>query len=240
VYSEGYKQGGFNGRPLAGPSEVTAYQPEQLNSYEAGMKLTAFDARLTANLAVFYSEYDDIQLTVNQTPTNFVANAAAGEIKGFELELAWRPVSWCSANASAGNVDASYTEVGQGLGPTQILPIRLTSKFVKTRSGLGTLGAEVSHRFSSGEVALRADASTYTCMNSDVANTPIISDDGYTLVNARLRYRFADAAIEVAVFGNNLKDELYLVSDNASVAFGLAEASYGRPREWGLSASYQF
>ena len=32
---------------------------------------------------------------------------------------------------------------------------------------------------------------------------------------------------------------LYLVSGNVSGAFGLAEASYGRPREWGVSASFR-
>ena len=44
----------------------------------------------------------DIQLTVNQTPQNFVANAAAGRINGFELELVARPARWFTANASLG------------------------------------------------------------------------------------------------------------------------------------------
>jgi iron complex outermembrane receptor protein len=47
-------------------------------------------------------------------------------------------------------------------------------------------------------------------------------------------------AITLAVFGTNLTDSLYLVSGNISGAFGLAEGSYGRPRKWGISASYKF
>jgi iron complex outermembrane recepter protein len=240
VYSEGYKQGGFNGRPLVGPSEVTAYDPEKLVSYEAGLKATLFERRLSANLALFHSKYEDIQLTVNQTPTNFVANAAAAEIEGFELELMWRPVYWFSANAAVGNVDARYTEVGQGLGPTQILPITVNSKFVKTPEWTGNFGAEVIRPLASGELALRADASTYTRIFHDVANTRLVSDDGYTLVNARLTYRFPGKAFELSFFGNNLTDELYFVSGNASPGFGLAEVSYGRPREWGVTGSYRF
>lgn len=121
-WSRGFKQGGFNGRPLANASEVTQYRPETLDTYEAGIKATWLGGTLTTNLTGFHSKYDEIQLTVNQTPINFVANAAKGEINGFELEMAARPARWFSANVALGYVDAKYTEVGEGLGPTQILP----------------------------------------------------------------------------------------------------------------------
>lgn len=240
TYAEGYKQGGFNGRPLVGPSEVTAYAPEALATYEAGLKLSAFGGRLTSNLAAFHSKYEDIQLTVNQTPNNFVANAAVAEIDGAELEVNWVPSSWFSLNAAVGYVDAQYTSVGEGLGPTQILPITRNSKFVKTPEWTASGGAEVRQAFRWGELALRGDVSNYARMYHDVANTPIISDDGYTLVNGRLSYTFPGESLQLAVFGNNLTNELYLVSGNASVGFGLAEASYGRPREWGVSLKYRF
>lgn len=240
-YAKGYKQGGFNGRPLVGPSEVTAYEPETLITYEAGVKASLLDRALTANLAFFHSKYKNIQLTVNQTPTNFVANAAAGEIDGFEVELTARPASWFTANASVGHVDARYTSIGEGLGPTQILPITVNSQFVKTPKWTATAGAEVRHEFDGGgEVALRGDISLYSRIFHDVANTRVVSDDGYTLVNARMSYKLPGEHFEVALFGSNLTNTLYIVSGNASGAFGLAEVSYGRPREWGISASYRF
>jgi len=240
-FSKGFKQGGFNGRPLVGPEEVTAYAPETLDTYEGGIKASLIDRLLTANFAYFHSNYKNIQLTVNQTPTNFVANAAAGKIDGFELELVARPANWFNANMSIGYLDARYTSVGDGLGPTQILPITVRSHFVKAPKWTATAGAEVRHEFNdSSKLALRGDVSLYSKIYHDVGNTPIITDDGYALVNARLSYTLAGGNVEVAVFGTNLFNSLYIVSGNASSGFGLAEAAYGRPREWGVSGSFRF
>ncbi len=178
---------------------------------------------------------------MNQTPTNFVANAAAGKIDGFEFETVMRPARWLSFNAAVGYLDARYTSIGQGLGPTQILPITLATKFVKAPEWTVTTGLEVNHDFAGGsEAALRVDYTMYSRIFHDVANTPIITDDGYGLLNARLSYTLPNKAVTLSVFGTNLTNTLYLVSGNASGAFGLAEASYGRPREWGVSAGFKF
>lgn len=240
-YSKGFKQGGFNGRPLVSDAEVTQYAPEELTTWEAGLKAQWLDGRLTTNIAAFHSIYKDIQLTVNQTPTNFVANAAAGEINGAEFETVMRPAKWLTFNAGVGYLDAKYTSIGQGLGPTQILPITLASHFVKAPEWTVTTGLDLSHEFSDGsEAGLRIDYTMYSRIYHDVANSPIITDDGYGLLNARLSYALPGRAITLAVFGTNLTDTLYLVSGNVSGAFGLAEASYGRPREWGVSAAFKF
>ncbi|KQS03007.1 TonB-dependent receptor [Sphingomonas sp. Leaf357] len=240
-YSEGFKQGGFNGRPLDNAGEVTQYAPETLKTYEAGIKAQWLDGTLTTNVAAFHSKYKDIQLTVNQTPTNFVANAAAGTINGFEFETVMRPARWFTFNAGVGYLDAKYTSVGQGLGPTQILPITLASHFVKAPEWTVNTGAEIRKDLADGsDLTFRLDYTMYSRIYHDVANSPIITDDGYGLLNARLAYTLPGRDITLAVFGTNLTDTLYLVSGNVSSAFGLAEASYGRPREWGISAAFKF
>ncbi|HEU0043129.1 TonB-dependent receptor [Sphingomonas sp.] len=240
-YSQGFKQGGFNGRPLANADEVTQYAPEELTTYEAGLKAQWLDRRLTTNIAAFRSTYKDIQLTLNQTPTNFVANAASGEITGVELEMVLRPAAWFTFNAGVGYLDAKYTSVGEGLGPTQILPITLRSRFVKAPEWTVTTGLDLTHEFASGgEAAFRADYTMYSRIFQDVANTPIITEPGYGLLNARISYTLPNKAVSLSVFGTNLTKSLYLVSGNISGAFGLAEDSYGRPREFGVSASYRF
>ena len=240
-YSQGFKQGGFNGRPLVSAAEVTRYSPEVLDTYEAGVKAQWLDRMLTTNLAVFHSIYKDIQLTVNQTPQNFVANAAKGKIDGFELEVVARPATWLSFNGAVGYLDARYSGVGQGLGPTQILPITVNSHFVKAPRWTTSFGGEVTHRLGNGSsLALRADVSTYSTIYHDVANSPLVTDDGYTLLNGRLSYTLPGDRLTIAVFGSNLTNSLYIVSGNVSSGFGLAEAAYGRPREWGASAGFKF
>ena len=240
-YAQGFKQGGFNGRPLASADEVTRYAPEVLDTYEVGVKAQLLERTLTANFAMFHSIYKDIQLTVNQTPYNFVANAGRGRINGLEMELVARPVDWISFNAGVGYIDARYTEIGQGLGPTQILPITLDSKFVKAPKFTTTAGIEFRKDFDNDSgLALRGDISSYSRMYNDVANTALVAEPGYVLANARLTYTLPGGKAQVALFGTNLTGALYKLSGNASGAFGLAEAAYGRPREWGLSANYRF
>ena len=240
-FSRGFKQGGFNGRPLDNPGEVTEYAPETLDTYEAGVKAQWLDGTLTTNVAVFHSIYRDIQLTVNQTPQNFVANAAKGKIDGVEFETIMRPAPWLTFNAGLGYLDARYSEVGQGLGPTQVLPITVATHFVKAPKWTVTTGADVRHEFADGsKAAFRLDYSMYSRIFSDVANTPLITERGYGLMNARLSYTLGSKPITLSVFGTNLTDARYFVSGNASGAFGLAEVSYGRPREWGVSAGWRF
>jgi len=178
---------------------------------------------------------------VNQTPQNFVANAAKGKIDGVEFETIMRPASWLTFNAALGYLDARYSEVGQGLGPTQVLPITVATHFVKAPKWTVTTGADVRHEFADGsKAAFRLDYSLYSRIFNDVANTALITERGYGLLNARLSYTLANRGITLSLFGTNLTDARYFVSGNASSAFGLAEVSYGRPREWGVSAAWRF
>jgi iron complex outermembrane receptor protein len=51
----------------------------------------------------------------------------------------------------------------------------------------------------------------------------------------------AEEEWELAAFVTNLTDERYRISGNAaSPAFGVAESSYGRPREWGATLTRRF
>jgi len=238
---KGFKSGGFNARPLNDASEVTEYQPETLLTYELGAKTAWFDRRLILNLAGYFSDYQDIQVTVNQTPRNFVANAAAGEVKGVELELQARPtVNW-SFNFGAGYMDAKYTEVGSGLAAGQVLPITLATHFVKAPEWTANGGIEYSRELPvGGRIVARVDWTYYSTVYNDVANDPDLTQPGYDLFGARIGYTSPDQLWQAAVFGSNLSDERYMVSGNASSGFGLKEASFGRPREWGVSLSRKF
>jgi iron complex outermembrane receptor protein len=238
---KGFKSGGFNARPLNDASEVTEYQPETLLTYELGAKTAWLDRRLILNLAGYFSDYQDIQVTVNQTPRNFVANAAAGEVKGVELELQARPtVNW-SFNFGAGYMDAKYTEVGSGLAAGQVLPITLATHFVKAPEWTANGGVEYSRELSAGgRIVARVDWTYYSTVYNDVANDPDLTQPGYDLFGARIGYTSPDQLWQAALFGSNLSDERYMVSGNASSGFGLKEASFGRPREWGVSLSRKF
>jgi iron complex outermembrane receptor protein len=240
-YAKGYKSGGFNGRPLSGIQEVlTPYDPETVKSYELGAKTAWFDRRMTANLALFYNDYKDMQLTINATPQNFVRNAGAAEIKGAELEIVSRLARGLDFNLSAGYLDAKYTELAAQLA-TLNPPLTLAMHLVKAPTW--TLSSGLQYAFPIGEaghMTLRGDWSYKSRVYEDVFNDPRLVQPGFDIVNAYASFTTRSEQWEVALFGTNLTDERYRLSGNSSVGFGLAESTFSAPREWGVTLKYRF
>ena len=86
TYSKGYKAGGVNLDP-----RLDVFGPETNDVFEFGVKSTILDGRLRANGAVYFSDYQGIQLSA-LTPVGPVLlpntlNAAPADIYGVELEL---------------------------------------------------------------------------------------------------------------------------------------------------------
>ena len=91
VYSrtaKGFRPGGYN-RNLA-PNGKFQVDEEESWTYEAGLKINWFDNRLAINLALFYIDWNDMQLDV-PIPENsarfFLDNVGEAESKGFEIEV---------------------------------------------------------------------------------------------------------------------------------------------------------
>jgi iron complex outermembrane receptor protein len=73
------------------------------------------------------------------------------------------------------------------------------------------------------------------------ANDPLLEQPGYGTLNLRLAFGPADGSWELAVFGTNVTDELYIVNGlSQRDTLGTTDVTYGRPREWGLSFGAQF
>lgn len=88
-YARGFKSGGFNGESNSLEELRTPYRPEKADTYEIGLKGRLFDRRLQLNLAAFWNESKDIQLSVftgRQAAESFVLNAARARIRGLEVE----------------------------------------------------------------------------------------------------------------------------------------------------------
>jgi outer membrane receptor protein involved in Fe transport len=106
VYSEGYRAGGFNsGGVVPLPPAREVYHPDRLRNYELGLKLQGFDRRLSANSAVFYDDWIDIQ-TDQYRPSGipFTTNAGDATIRGVETEVAWQ-----GGNGFSATLNARYT-----------------------------------------------------------------------------------------------------------------------------------
>lgn len=115
-YAEGFKAGGFDQRALDGSEFLLGFQPENVDAYEFGAKTTWLDGRLDANIAVFYSQYDNLQVSEYRGSglLFFVRNAASAIIRGVELETRWAISDRWTANLGIAYLDAYYDDWPNG------------------------------------------------------------------------------------------------------------------------------
>ncbi len=108
-WSEGFKSGGFNQRYNAAPpgNAPISFDAETAESFELGFKLNPTDS-LRVNVAVFTTDYDDIQMTYRLGVVPLLFNAGVASIDGGELELEFAPTRiCCSTPASATSTRSS-------------------------------------------------------------------------------------------------------------------------------------
>ncbi len=93
----GYKAGGSDEAAPYPPADAFShtYAPENITTYEVGLKSYWAQHTVRANLALFYSNLSDQQLQFNVDPANLgivqTYNAGKSTYEGAELELLWAP-----------------------------------------------------------------------------------------------------------------------------------------------------
>lgn len=80
--SSGFKSGYWN---ASNPTQPPV-NPEELTSYEVGLKSELFDRRVRLNLSAFYYDYTNLQLIQTRVEGALTANAAEATVYGMELE----------------------------------------------------------------------------------------------------------------------------------------------------------
>jgi iron complex outermembrane receptor protein len=92
TYSRGYKGPAYNVFFNMQPRDTDALKPETSNTWEVGIKATSWNNRLTTNLAVFHSDYDNYQANFYDTVAGQVVtrliNAGSVSTEGIELDYA--------------------------------------------------------------------------------------------------------------------------------------------------------
>ena len=112
TYGKGSKSGGFVGNTYGTVDSTFTYEPEESESFEAGIKSTLLDGALVLNGAVYETSFKDLQTSVYDPnlSTYITGNAASAKSKGVEASLAWVLSNNFSVTASAAYQDAKYED----------------------------------------------------------------------------------------------------------------------------------
>jgi len=234
-FSQGWKAGGFDprGANLVTPKVEEGFDEETLDSYEIGVKSTWLDGRAITNVALFYSEYSDMQIPGsigidtdgdgnNDDFVGTVTNAGEAEISGIELEGNILFTPNFSGQVALSFLDTDFKEyIVAGVD------ISDQRKIQNTPEEMAYIGLTYNMDVGSGDLMLNASWSYKGDIQQFEAAAPIMDQDAYDIVNASIVWTSGNEQWLIGVHGKNLTDEEV---KTAGYCFG----SGGCPSQLGL------
>jgi iron complex outermembrane receptor protein len=244
--TRGFKSGGYNIRAntTAVPRSGEPFDDEVVDSYEIGSKMAFFDQRMFLNASLFHNVYKDIQLSVftqYQLPDGSFSffgdftNAGKGTIDGAELEFQVLPSEHWAISGNAAYLDAKYDEF-----ITAGVNVADTQKFTNAPRLSGALNVEWRTDLANGgNLSARVGGSYQSEVWPTTDLSPVIRQDGYALLNAGMIWKLDDHW-SFSLQGSNLADREYRTTGYNIAAYGVLTGFYGAPRQYSLSARYEF
>jgi len=231
--ARGYKAGGYNPAALPGNE---AFGEEHAWHVEAGVKSSMAGGKVAATAAVFFIDWDDLQLNVPNpfVPGQFyIANVGGATSTGIEFDVTAKPMPLLDVFASFGYTNASFAD-----GTTAMGVDVSGNKLPFTPDYTALFGAQLSREITSSVNAfVRGEAVLSGAFQYDEANSR--GQDAYSLVNvragARTRYLFGE------VFVRNAFQTRYVP---IAIPYQFAQSGFigenGRPRTFGVSVGVTF
>ena len=245
--SRGFKSGGYNIRAntTAVPRSGEPFDDESVDSFEIGSKMSFLDQRMFLNLSAFHNKYEDIQLSVftqyidgNGNPQFFgdFTNAGKGTVNGAEVEYQFLPTANWLISGNLAWLDAKYDEFITGG-----VNVADSQHFTNAPEFSGALNVEYRTDLANGgNLSARV---TYSYQSEVYPTTDLseaIKQPGYGLLGAGVVWR-ANDAWSLSLQGTNLTDEEYRTTGyNLQAALGVLSGFYGPPRQYSLTARYDF
>jgi len=286
TFSQGFKGGGFDprgsataapdldGDGVAGPAdpddvkEFLQFQPETVDSFEFGHKGRFFNGRLNTSVALFWMDYEDIQIPgsvgvdtdgdgVEDTFTGVTSNAGEGRIRGIEFEgqgvLAdnlWSDGDSLTAEWGVGFLDTKFLEFIDAFGQDIADQAQFQNAPEWTANASLTYTTPLGLFNTDGALSIIPQASYRGDTNQFEVNSAGLDQEAYVLFNFNMIWTSSDDRWEVSFHGRNLTDKEYIVSgfDFVNDQTGAPElglegtltAFFGPPRTFTGKLTYKF
>lgn len=235
--SRGYRAGGYN---IRGTNEIDmdTFEPERVDSYELGTKAKLLGDRLRINLALFHTQFEDIQLLQHETlpgqvlSPRFIRNGGEAHIDGGELE-AVASLSALRLAAGVGVTHAHFTK----LDPA-VVGVTLDSTFMFTPENTASIAADLPIAIGFGAVSIHADYSWRDEVSFTYDRASPARQKAYGLLNAMLTASFDRTGLQVSLWGRNITDQGYVTRAWENDFY--VSAAPGDPRTYGITLAFQF
>jgi iron complex outermembrane recepter protein len=239
-----YRAGGANSRSLT----YRSFGPEEVQTFEAGLKTEFFDRRVRLNFAAYSTRYSNIQIDFNsvnslsgvtRTTLETVNAPGRGLIKGLEIDASVAPVRGLRLSAAYAYTTSNLPQAANPFNNNvlQNVFVIYTPDHAVTGSidyelplGGATLRAHIDGNFANG----------YNTFSGETTLT-----DKSTVFNGRLSLGDIELGrggkLQVALWSRNLFNNQYTFVESA--AANAVIGTYGifnEPRTYGVDATISF
>jgi outer membrane receptor protein involved in Fe transport len=260
-YGTGYKAGGFDENNSLANLSAQEFEDEQSATIEFGAKMNLWEGRGRLNIAIFHSEFEDVQVsTFDGTAGFIVGNAAESEVDGIELDGQYAVSDELTLTGAIAYLDANYDSFTDAACTAQ-QAIDLAdaggdrASCVQDLSGEPLqFAADISASFGARhlteitddlELGLSLDVQYSGDYDTAADNDPVLEQEAFTKVNARISLADINGSWSVALLGKNLTDKTTSSWGNdvplGSLGF---DNSYFQvldaPRSYEIQATYNF
>ena len=228
-YGQGFKAGGFDPRgmsvnPMNMPAaDVTTanveveegYDPETVGTFELGLKANWWGGRALTNLALFVSDYKDMQVagSLMDGTTDGVTNAAQATIVGMEAEGRLLLTDALSLDFAMSRLNATIDEwMYKGVDVMDDIDPHNDRDIQNTPRTMLYLGFTHVKELWGGNLAWNLNWTFRGATQEFELPAAEVDQEAYDLFNASLVWTSGDDHWQVGLYGKNLTDEAVRVS----------------------------
>ena len=211
------------------PIGNTGTEPDTLESFEIGGKITAIDGRLNIAGSIYHNNWNGIPVTVIGSPATcaLLANAGEAETQGIEFDVSYNVAQDLRLDFSASYSDAELTEDIPSLNAVSGDRLPGSPRFN------ANLALEYDFLLAGHESFIRADYALIGGFYPDLQESTQEAGD-YGLINLKVGAKVEDFILEI--YAKNLTNEDKLSYWNPVFNAG----NRLRPRTIGVSVGYNF
>lgn len=257
-WSRGFKSGTAeigSTRKMSATQPLPFVDPEKVEAFEVGAKYAtgAFDF----NTAVFFQRLKNGQFSLTRpipVPpffTSSLTNAAVSEAYGAEFELAWRPSTQFTLNASLAYLHSEFTKFFSkdpldpalfGPGGASVPDSDLSGNATRM-SPKWTLNLNPNYNFGLADGSTITLASNFAYRSKQYHtefNDERLSQDGYIMLDANIMYASPDKRWTANLWMKNVTNELVWAGSFSVSTSRTIGGTLMPPRTFGITLGYAF
>ena len=239
-FNTGFKSGGFN---VINPSP--GFLPEKLTAYEAGVKSELLDNRLRLNLAAYYYNYKNIQVSQFVGIAQTVVNGAAAELYGIDVDFEAELIKDLRVSGGFALEHTEFTDYRNAVfstprptGGAIIFPGDATgNRLPLAQNFSGTVAIDYHRELPRGALDFNVSANHNGDYFFEADNN--LRQGAYTILNSSLRWTLPGDQVSFTVFARNLLDE-QVITQATTQGLGYPAAYSNTPRSFGGAVQVKF